>query len=211
MKLQQYNDKRRFNKTKEPPGKVGEKAHKRLIFVVQKHAARRLHYDFRLEYNGVLKSWAVPKGPSLNPEDKRLAVEVEDHPLTYANFEGTIPQGEYGAGAVIVWDKGYWQPEGNVAQSLKQGILTFTLHGKKLRGKWALVRLHTTDSEKNINNKNAWLLIKHKDDYADKSQKSIVTRKPLSVKSHQSLQSIARHKMPGIKKNCLSTVQNSMN
>lgn len=194
MKLQQYNKKRRFNKTNEPLGKV-EKAHKRLIFVVQKHAARHLHYDFRLEYEGVLKSWAVPKGPSLNPEDKRLAVEVEDHPLAYANFEGTIPSGAYGAGTVIVWDKGYWEPEENVAESLRQGKLTFTLHGKKLRGKWTLLRLHITDQEKDTSNKNAWLLIKQKDDYANISQKaSIVSRKPLSVKSNQSLQSIALHK-----------------
>jgi bifunctional non-homologous end joining protein LigD len=160
-KLSEYEKKRHFEKTTEPRGEVhggGER-----VFVVQKHAATRLHYDLRLELDGVLKSWAVPKGPSMNPADKRLAVQVEDHPYDYRKFEGTIPKGEYGGGEVIVWDEGTYAPEGNlgVHQQLAKGDFKFQLHGEKLRGSFVLVRL------KNSKNKNEWLLIKHRDAYAD--------------------------------------------
>ncbi len=159
--LEQYRRKRRFEKTPEPPGARGVSSGNR--FVVQKHAARRLHYDFRLEIDAVLKSWAVPKGPSLNPADKRLAVQTEDHPLEYADFEGTIPAGEYGAGTVMVWDRGTFEPVGKQTPSeqLARGELKFILHGQKLRGSFVLVKLKRTEKG------NEWLLIKHKDAAAD--------------------------------------------
>jgi bifunctional non-homologous end joining protein LigD len=151
------------------------------IFVVQLHQARSLHYDFRLEENGVLKSWAVPKGPSLNPAVKRLAVEVEDHSLDYADFEGNIPAGQYGAGPVMVWDHGTYTPEDsdNVAASLANGELKFVLHGQKLRGSWVLVRTHGHN----------WLLIKHRDAYA--WSEDITRLQPRSVLSGRSLSEIA--------------------
>lgn len=150
--LKEYNEKRNFNKTAEP---VGEKksSKKRLRFVVQHHVARKDHYDFRLELDGVLKSWAVPKGPSYNTKDRRLAILVEDHPLSYRNFEGTIPKGEYGAGTVMIWDEGYWEPLGNPKQDLKRGNIKFKLHGKRLKGSWTLIHYK----------ENNWLLIKEKD------------------------------------------------
>jgi bifunctional non-homologous end joining protein LigD len=153
-----------------------------LLFVVQKHQGRNLHYDFRLEADGVLKSWAVPKGPSLDPAVKRLAVAVEDHPLAYADFEGTIPEGQYGAGPVMVWDQGTYTPEdsGNVAASLEKGELKFVMHGQKLRGSWVLVRTRN----------NNWLLIKHRDAYA--SSEDITRLKPRSVLSGRSLSEIKR-------------------
>src|SRR5687767_2565572 len=139
--LQKYAAKRKFTRTPEPAPKSRSRRSGPLLFVVQKHAARRLHYDFRLELDGVLKSWAVPKGPSLDPADKRLAVQVEDHPLDYGGFEGVIPKGEYGAGPVIVWDRGSWTPEGDVNAGLRRGKLEFELHGEKLSGAWRLIRL----------------------------------------------------------------------
>lgn len=167
MALKDYNDKRKFDKTSEPKGKT-KKSDDKLIFVIQRHAASRLHYDFRLEMEGVLKSWAVPKGPSLNPEDKRLAMMVEDHPYDYKDFEGNIPEGNYGAGQVEIWDNGTYEPlddtsklsdEKELLKELKGGSLKFILHGKKLKGEFALVKM------KNAQN-NSWLLIKHKDKYA---------------------------------------------
>src|SRR6187397_3300112 len=158
MSLQEYKRKRDFKKTTEPAGQNG-KAKSGRRYVMQKHAASRLHYDFRLEHDGTLKSWAVPKGPSLDPSVKSLAVQVEDHPLDYAKFEGVIPQGEYGGGTVMVWDEGIWEPEVDAEKGLRTGKLKFTLHGKKLKGSWALVRMggRAGDGGKN------WLLIKHND------------------------------------------------
>lgn len=168
MALKDYNEKRKFDETTEPKGKA-KKSKDKLIFVIQRHAASRLHYDFRLEMEGVLKSWAVPKGPSLDPKDKRLAMMVEDHPYDYKDFEGNIPEGNYGAGQVEVWDSGTYEPldqtsklsnEKELLKELKAGSLKFILHGKKLKGEFALVKM------KNAEN-NAWLLIKHKDDFAE--------------------------------------------
>lgn len=168
MSLSLYNKKRNFKESPEPKGKSAS-ATEQLSFVVQRHKATRLHYDFRLEMDGVLKSWAVPKGPSLNPADKRLAMIVEDHPFDYRNFEGVIPEGNYGAGIVEIWDKGsYTDIEGskdiktalkNLKAGLKAGNLKFTLKGRKLKGEFALVRLKNADD-------GAWLLIKHNDKYA---------------------------------------------
>lgn len=166
--LSNYNKKRNFDATAEPKGKLA-KSGKQLKFVIQRHAASRLHYDFRLEMEGVLKSWAVPKGPSLNPADKRLAMMVEDHPYDYRTFEGTIPEGNYGAGEVEIWDEGTYEAlqkeskksdETLLLKELKQGSIKFILHGKKLKGEFALVKMKTEDAG------NAWLLIKHKDDHA---------------------------------------------
>jgi len=159
--LVDYRRKRRFDETPEPRGISAHKGDK--IFVVQKHAARRLHYDLRLEVGGVLKSWAVPKGPSMNPGDKRLAIQVEDHPFEYRTFEGTIPEGNYGAGEVIIWDQGTYEPEGpdSAAKQIERGELKFRLHGAKLNGSFVLVRLKRSERG------NEWLLIKHRDDHAD--------------------------------------------
>src|SRR5215212_6692166 len=163
MSLKEYKRKRNFRKTPEPQG-GDPKAVPGLQFVVQKHAASRLHYDFRLEYDGTLKSWAVPKGPSLDPTVKSLAVQVEDHPLDYASFEGVIPQGEYGGGTVMVWDRGTWEPEDDedAAAAYRKGRLKFSLQGEKLKGSWALVRMGGRAGEDGKN----WLLIKHDDKYA---------------------------------------------
>jgi bifunctional non-homologous end joining protein LigD len=163
--LEEYRKKRHFKETPEPSGKVGRQRGNR--FVVQEHHARRLHYDFRLEVNGVLKSWAVPKGPSLNPADKRLAVQTEDHPLEYGSFEGTIPAGHYGAGEVAIWDSGTFESDGQMsaADQIERGELKFTLHGKKLNGSFVLVRIRSRGNGA----KKEWLLIKHRDHAADTS------------------------------------------
>ncbi|MFE3870471.1 DNA polymerase ligase N-terminal domain-containing protein [Flavobacterium sp. ZS1P70] len=170
MTLDKYNQKRNFNFTEEPKGE-NVKSKNDLIFIVQKHAASHLHYDFRLEMNGVLKSWAIPKGPSMNPNDKRLAIMVEDHPLSYKDFEGTIPEGHYGAGNVIVWDNGtYTLPEeqskaateNKLKTDLEKGHIRFILNGKKLKGEFSLVKLKTKKE-------NTWLLIKKKDTFAIES------------------------------------------
>jgi bifunctional non-homologous end joining protein LigD len=168
MSLSLYNKKRNFDVTAEPEGKKKAAKVKELSFVIQRHKASRLHYDFRLEMEGVLKSWAVPKGPSLNPADKRLAMMVEDHPYNYKDFEGVIPEGNYGAGIVEIWDKGTYTPieeaepgkeEKLLLAGLKSGNLKFILKGKKLQGEFALVKLKNSED-------NAWLLIKHRDKYA---------------------------------------------
>ncbi|WP_088225446.1 DNA ligase D [Desulfosporosinus sp. FKB] len=159
--LYKYNQKRNFTRTQEPEGRT-ELAQEGLRFVVQHHIARRDHYDFRLEWDGALLSWAVPKGPSLDTRDKRLAIRVEEHPLEYRNFEGTIPKGEYGGGVVMIWDEGHWEPYGDVADGLRAGMLKFVLQGCRLKGKWALVRLKGKTDEKQEN----WLLLKERDEYA---------------------------------------------
>ncbi|HEV2423914.1 MAG TPA: DNA ligase D [Terriglobia bacterium] len=161
--LKEYHRKRQFEATPEPRGSIPSEGGARARFVVQKHDATRLHYDFRLEIDGVLKSWAVPKGPSLNPADKRLAMETEDHPLDYASFEGVIPKGNYGAGPVMVWDAGFFEPTGDVHAMLQKGDLKFTLHGEKLKGEFALVRIKSPQDPKG----KPWLLLKHRDEAAD--------------------------------------------
>ena len=185
MALEEYKRKRRFEETPEPPPKVEKKKGHR--FVVQKHEATRLHYDFRLEMEGVLKSWAVPKGPSLDPSVKRLAMQVEDHPVDYGAFEGVIPEGEYGGGTVMVWDTGTWTPESpDIAEALRKGDLKFQLHGKKLHGSWVLVRTHGYGSSSG----KSWLLIKHRDEFA--STEDIVATEPKSAVSKRLLADIAR-------------------
>jgi bifunctional non-homologous end joining protein LigD len=166
--LQEYEKKRNFKKTAEPKalipkGKASKAQSQELIFVVQEHHASHLHYDFRLEWNGVLKSWAVPKGPSLDPSIKRLAVEVEDHPISYAKFKGSIPVHEYGGGEVYIWDSGVWNPKEDPSESLKKGRLEFTLKGKRLKGDWILIRTRRSGSS----GKNQWLLMKRKDAFAE--------------------------------------------
>jgi bifunctional non-homologous end joining protein LigD len=190
MKLAKYRQKRNFKVTPEPSGdgaRTGKKSGPLIIFVVQKHLASHLHYDFRLEWNGTLLSWAVPKGPSLSPSVKRLAMQVEDHPIEYAGFEGVIPEGEYGAGTVMVWDHGTWEPESlDVDAALREGDLKFILHGSKLKGSWALIRTRGFGSSR----RSAWLLIKHRDQYA--SARDITIEEPYSVLTHRLLQDIAR-------------------
>src|SRR5271166_388024 len=181
MPLDQYRKKRDFTVTPEPSGegrarKPGAKA---LRYVIQKHRASQLHYDFRLEWNGVMLSWAVPKGPSLDPSVKRLAMQVEDHPVDYSDFEGAIPSGEYGGGTVMIWDTGTWTPEvPEVEVALKKGDLKFTLNGKKLKGSWVLVR--TRGFGRNPS-KPSWLLIKHRDAYA--SEGDVTLAEPHSALS----------------------------
>src|ERR1051326_8334539 len=192
MSLTQYKKKRSFKKTPEPEGKKRSPSKSKLRFVVQKHDATRLHYDFRLEMEGVLKSWAIPKGPSLNPDDKRLAMMVEDHPYDYRTFEGTIPEGNYGAGTVMVWDEGSYEALGHekepvksqekvLLQELEKGDLKIVLHGKKVKGAYALVKIKGRGE-------NAWLLIKKKDDEVSKSD---ITKKDRSVKTNRNLRQIA--------------------
>jgi len=180
-KLAEYNRRRRFDVTPEPAGKMGRAKKKALVFVVQKHRARNLHYDFRLEHDGVMLSWAVPKGPSLDPSNRRFAMQTEDHPIEYNQFDGAIPEGEYGGGTVMIWDRGTWEPEvEDVDGALAKGDLKFTLHGKKLRGSWVLVRMRERQ----------WLLIKHRDEAA--STIDITATKPRSAVSRRTLGSIAR-------------------
>ena len=195
MALEEYKRKRRFEETPEPPPKLEKKAGHR--FVVQKHRATRLHYDFRLEMEGVLKSWAVPKGPSLDPADKRLAMQVEDHPVSYFDFEGTIPEGNYGAGTVMVWDVGSWEPlspqpvngkyvpgtEAEAAAMLKKGDLKFRLHGQKLNGDFALIHMR---ARRPGSKGTEWLLIKKQDEYAvpgydiEQYDKSVLSKRTMA-------------------------------
>lgn len=189
MPLEKYKEKRNFKVSPEPSGKPhhGAGSKRDLLYVIQKHRASQLHYDFRLEFKGVLLSWAVPKGPSLDPSVKRLAMQVEDHPLEYGNFEGVIPEGEYGGGTVMVWDNGEWIPESaDVEAALEKGDLKFTLQGKKLCGSWVLVRTRGFGSKPD----KSWLLIKHRDKYA--SDKDITALQPRSVLSKRLLADIAR-------------------
>ena len=185
MSLERYHEKRHFRRTPEPRGRV-EKSAEGFSYVIQKHAASHLHYDFRLELDGVLLSWAVPKGPSLDPRDKRLAMQVEDHPVEYGGFEGTIPKGEYGGGTVMVWDRGSWEPEGDPRKDYARGRLTFTLHGEKLHGKWHLVRT-ASDPQ----GRKRWLLFKGADDEARRSDGTITEDMPASALTGRSLDEIA--------------------
>ena len=184
-----YRTKRDFTKTAEPKGKTGRAGGNR--YLIQKHDARRLHYDLRLEMDGVLKSWAVTRGPSIDPSDKRLAVQVEDHPLDYGDFEGTIPAGEYGGGTVMLWDRGTWEPLGDPHRMLRAGRLTFRLRGKKLKGEWHLVRMRGSPREKHAN----WLLIKSRDDAARPgSGDMVLTQQDRSVKTGKTLKQIESDK-----------------
>ncbi len=184
--LKTYRDKRRFAETHEPPGgAMGQGA----LYLIQKHAARRLHYDFRLELDGVLLSWAVTRGPSYNTRDKRLAVRTEDHPLEYGQFEGTIPAHNYGAGTVMLWDSGTWEPVGDARQGLEHGKLAFVLHGERLRGRWALVRMRPDEKALKAKREN-WLLIKENDEYANKNP-DLLERNQASVVSGRTLEDIA--------------------
>jgi bifunctional non-homologous end joining protein LigD len=186
MALETYRTKRRFGITPEPRGKTGKRGGN--AFVIQKHAATRLHYDLRLQLGGVMKSWAVTRGPSLVPGDKRLAVHVEDHPIEYNKFEGTIPMGEYGGGTVMIWDRGTWEPDGDPHRGYKKGHLNFRLAGKKLRGSWHLVRMHKRPGEKREN----WLLIKSDDEFARRAKDpDILEEENLSAASGRSMDEIA--------------------
>src|SRR6266702_325531 len=198
MGLQDYIKKRRFAKTPEPQGHTAARAHHKLRFVVQEHHASSLHYDFRLELGGVLKSWAVPKGPSLDPHEHHLAVRTEDHPFDYRKFEGVIPEGNYGAGNVIIWDEGWYEPrasggtddEKTLRAELKKGHLTVVLHGEKLKGEFALIKMQDAKDEK------AWLLVKKADEYASSSD---VTQQDASVKSQRRVDDLgARGKLPDL-------------
>src|SRR5437763_190657 len=194
MALEEYRRKRDFKKTPEPEGKVAAPKGPVRFFCVQKHLATQLHYDFRLEHNGVLLSWAVPKGPSLDPKTKRLAMKVEDHPVDYGEFEGVIPEG-YGAGIVLLWDVGTWTPEvADVEAALKKGDLKFTLDGYKLKGSWVLVR--TGGRYPGGSGDRSWLLIKHKDDWA--GDIDITEFAPKSVKSEGDFEDILAQDTPAI-------------
>jgi len=190
--LAKYRAKRDFSKTAEPSGDAAVRKAKGLRFVIQKHAASHLHYDLRLELDGVFKSWAVTKGPSLDPHDKRLAVEVEDHPLDYGDFEGTIPKGQYGGGTVMLWDRGFWNCD-DPQKAYRKGKLDFTLEGEKLHGGWILTRMRNREGEKRTN----WLLIKHRDAFAREGRKNTVLDEDASVASGRSMDDIAAGKGRG--------------
>jgi bifunctional non-homologous end joining protein LigD len=187
--LTEYKKKRKFDKTPEP-GPTKKRTKTGHLFVVQKHRATQLHYDFRLEADGVLKSWAVPKGPSLDPKVKRLAMQVEDHPVDYAKFEGVIPEGEYGGGTVMVWDYGTYEPENtdDVSEALRKGELKFSLNGEKLKGSWVLVR--TRDRQ--------WLLMKHRDYYT--TDEDVTELAPASILTRRTLAEIAEDEGGDVKK-----------
>jgi bifunctional non-homologous end joining protein LigD len=185
-----YRAKRDFSKTPEPPPERRRKAGN--SFVIQKHAARRTHFDFRLEHDGVLKSWAVTKGPSLDPAQKRLAVMTEDHPLEYGGFEGVIPKGEYGAGPVMIWDRGTWEPIGDPEEGLIKGDLKFRLHGDRLNGDFVLVRMKPRKEDRGRQN---WLLIKKRDEYAGDGYEPTQTC-DTSVKSGRNMHEIETGEVP---------------
>jgi bifunctional non-homologous end joining protein LigD len=191
--LARYRSMRDFAMTAEPRGNGDAKRDDddALPYVIQKHAATRLHYDFRLGWRGILKSWAVTKGPSYYPGDKRLAVQVEDHPIEYGGFEGTIPKGQYGGGTVMMWDQGTWEPLVDVDEGLRKGKLSFTLHGKKLKGNWALVRMGRRTSKGKPN----WLLIKEHDKYTrDEDDTPVTESAPKSAITGRTMEQIAAAK-----------------
>ncbi|HEX4042390.1 MAG TPA: DNA polymerase ligase N-terminal domain-containing protein, partial [Xanthobacteraceae bacterium] len=189
MALETYRRKRKFGVTAEPRGRKGTRGGNR--YVIQKHDATRLHYDLRLELDGVMKSWAVTRGPSLDPNDKRLAVHVEDHPVEYNSFEGTIPEGEYGGGTVMIWDRGTWVAEGDAHRGYAKGHLDFALEGEKLRGRWHLVRMRPRPGDKHEN----WLLIKGKDEESRSGRNAdILEAEPLSAATGRTMDEIAAGK-----------------
>ncbi len=188
MGLAKYHEKRDFKRTPEPKGRARKSSRGKLLYVIQKHAASRMHYDFRLEHEGVLWSWAVPKGPSYDTHDKRLAVHVEDHPIAYGDFEGIIPRGEYGGGSVMLWDRGTWEPLGDAAEMYREGKLKFEVHGEKLKGAWTLVRMGGPRGEGGKN----WLLIKERDGEArPSSERDVVEEMPDSVVTGRTMAQIA--------------------
>src|SRR5256885_4477754 len=188
--LSTYRKKRDFEKTAEPSGEGQVAPSKQRRFVIQKHDATRLHYDLRLEFDGVFKSWAVTRGPSLDPHDKRLAVEVEDHPLDYGDFEGTIPEDQYGGGTVQLWDRGYWEVD-DPERGFKKGDLKFTLDGDKLHGSWVLVRMK---GDRFGGKRTNWLLIKHRDEFAKEGEANDILEEDRSVASGRSMDQIAAGK-----------------
>jgi bifunctional non-homologous end joining protein LigD len=195
--LTEYRKKRDFRKTAEPEGgggKAARKSAKKLDFVIQKHAASHLHYDLRLELDGVMKSWAVPKGPAPDPSIKRLAMQVEDHPIEYNTFEGTIPQGEYGGGTVMLWDRGWYEPEkgggeDGVREGYRKGDLKIVFHGKRMKGSWVLVRTRGWGGGSSSGSKPSWLLIKHRDEHAE-SGDALVERFTTSVTTKRTMEQI---------------------
>jgi bifunctional non-homologous end joining protein LigD len=199
MSLDEYKKKRDFSKTPEPAGEVADRKGRERFFCVQKHLASHLHYDFRLEHNGVLLSWAVPKGPSLDPKTRRLAMQTEDHPLDYGEFEGVIPEG-YGAGIVMLWDRGTWTPEvEDIEAALKKGDLKFTLNGYKLKGSWVLVRTggrYPGARAGSGGDSRSWLLIKHRDDWS--GDLDITEFAPRSVKSDGEFEDILGADAPAV-------------
>ena len=200
VQLNEYNEKRNFESTLEPEGKE-EGSEESLRFVVQHHLARSEHYDLRLEWNGVLLSWAVPKGPSYDTHHKRLAIHVEDHPLEYRNFEGTIPKGEYGGGVVMLWDEGYWEPYVNVDEGLNKGMLKFILKGRRLKGKWALIRLKGKIGE----TKDNWLLLKEKDEYV--KDENGISEFNISIRTGRTMSEIEEGKNEKFTKNPFCTAE----
>ncbi|HUQ02915.1 MAG TPA: DNA polymerase ligase N-terminal domain-containing protein [Kofleriaceae bacterium] len=191
-KLRVYREKRDFGKTAEPSG--GTPSTTGDVFVIQKHAARRLHYDLRLELDGVMLSWAIPKGPSFDTKTRRLAVRTEDHPLDYAGFEGVIPRGEYGGGAMIVWDRGRWRcegdGEGSAQRQLEEGHLKFTLEGEKVHGRWHLLRTKGFDDADGNGKGESWLFFKGKDEFVDR-ERDVVAERPESVVSGRTVEEVA--------------------
>ena len=188
-RLETYREKRDFTKTREPAG--GRKsARAGKAYLIQKHEARNLHFDFRLEHEGVLKSWAIPRGPSMDPGDKRLAVRTEDHPVEYGNFEGSIPKGQYGGGTVMLWDEGTWEPIEDPDEGFREGKLKFIVHGKRLQGGFALVRLRSDTGRKQ--GKENWLLIKEKDEFARPGEGGDLVESQLtSVRSEREMEEIS--------------------
>jgi len=195
--LTEYGEKRNFDVTPEPVGREDSSGDE-LRFVVQHHLARADHFDFRLEWRGALLSWAVPKGPSFNPKDRRLAVRVEDHPLEYRHFEGTIPKGEYGGGTVMLWDEGVWEPLANVDEGLETGSLKFLLRGRRLRGRWALVRMQNKAGEDGEN----WLLLKERDEFA--KEEDGISQYAASVRTGRTMAEIERGEASALPKNPFS-------